>query len=124
MSATRVSTALVLIAACALGCTSMRLTGVVRDHGTQEPIMGAGVVVGDKWTFTDPLGRYALKTDWEQCTIQVKAPGYVPASATVDPGNERYPVLDVALERDTTWLAGRPASAAPASREAGAARAE
>lgn len=39
MTATRSFPVLVLLAACALGCTTMRLTGVVRDHATQTPIM-------------------------------------------------------------------------------------
>lgn len=81
------------------------------------------MIIGDKWTFSDPLGRYALKTDWQQATVQVKATGYLPASATVQPGDNRHPVLDVELERDTAWLA-RPAIIAdtretPPAREPG-----
>lgn len=99
----RARLAVVVLVALAGGCTSMRLSGVVSDKKTGAPIMGAGVAVPDKWTTTGPDGRYSIKTNWAATTVNVNATGYLPASQAVDPGDERYPTLNVQLSRDPSW---------------------
>lgn len=82
------------------GC-AMRVTGVVRDAATGAPIAGALLSADDgrgRVGASDHGGRYAVKTDWEPTTLVVTAPGYRSTTVPV-PGDERYPVVDVELQR-------------------------
>lgn len=85
-----------LVAGCA-----MRVTGTVRDRGTGYPIGGAIVTVNDgrdRMAVSDGNGDYALKTDWRPATLAVTASGFRSAEVPV-PGDDRYPVIDVELDR-------------------------
>jgi hypothetical protein len=110
----RQSVLAVLVASGAAAC-SMRVTGVVRDATTKNPIGGAVVAAEDgrgRVYSTDPHGFYNLKTDWDPSTLVFSAPGYLPR--TVPVGDEtRWPVVDVELERE---LAAAGAPLAPATR--------
>lgn len=89
--------AVVLLAA---GC-AMRVSGVVRDRTTREPIGGAILQAADgrgRLAFTDANGAYELKTDWRPTTLVVTGPGYRSTMVAV-PGDDRYPVVDVELDR-------------------------
>ena len=97
-----------LVGVLASAC-SMRVTGVVRDATTKNPIGGAVVAAEDgrqRVYTTDPHGFYNLKTDWDPSTLVFSAPGYVPRSVTV--GDEtRWPIVDVELQREAA-TAGSP----------------
>jgi hypothetical protein len=98
----------------AAGC-SMRVTGVVRDATTKNPIGGAVVSAEDgrgRHYSTDPRGFYNLKTDWDPSTLVFGAPGYQPRTVSVG-DQTRWQVVDVELEREIA-AAGVPP--APASR--------
>ena len=89
---------------------SMRVTGVVRDATTKNPIGGAVVAAEDgrqRVYTTDPRGFYNLKTDWDPSTLVFSAPGYMPRSVSIG-DVARWQVLDVELQRE-----GREAAVAP-----------
>jgi carboxypeptidase family protein/putative oligomerization/nucleic acid binding protein len=89
-----VTVATVVVAGC-----SLRITGVVRDEGTGSPIGGAVLSADDRrdrFTVTDPLGRFNIKTDANTTTMTVTAPSYEAASVAVPPGS-RSRVVDVTL---------------------------
>ena len=88
-----------VLATLGMGC-AMRVTGVVRDGATGNPIGGAVVAAEDgrkRFSMTDPSGRYTVKTDWTNGTITANAPGFQPATVSV-PGTDRYPVIDIVLQ--------------------------
>src|SRR5262245_15424171 len=101
------------------GC-AMRVTGVVRDVSTGGPIGGVVLTANDgrnRLSTSDPSGRYAVKTDWQPSTLVASAPGYVTRTVTV-PGTERYPVVNIDLERASP-VAGGGAYATPLAPVAG-----
>ena len=106
---------LVLIVAFVAAACSMRVTGVVRDATTKNPIAGAVVAAEDgrgRQYTTDPRGFYNMKTDWDPSTLVFSATGYKPRTVSV--GDEtRWRVVDVELERE---VAATSAPMAPASR--------
>jgi len=74
------------------GC-AMRVTGVVRDGATGDPMGGAVLTADDgrnRLTTTDPLGRFTIKTDWKPTTLTVSAPGFQTTTVALS-GNERFP---------------------------------
>ena len=95
-----------LVGVLASAC-SMRVTGVVRDATTKNPIGGAVVAAEDgrqRHYSTDPHGFYNLKTDWDPATLVFSAPGYVPRTVSV--GDEtRWSVVDVELQREVAQAA-------------------
>lgn len=83
----------------ATGC-AMRVTGVVRDQSTGNPIGGAVVAADDgrnRMCVTDPAGRYAIKTDRQQTALTVSAPSYQTTRVAV-PGDSGSAVADVDLQ--------------------------
>ena len=105
---------LAVIAAAATAC-SMRVTGVVRDATTKNPIGGAVVAAEDgrgRHYTTDPRGFYNVKTDWDPSTLMFSAPGYL--SRTVSVGDRaRWQVVDVELQRE---IAATGTTLSPATR--------
>jgi hypothetical protein len=81
------------------GC-AMRVSGVVRDKSTGYPIGGAVLLADDgrnRLAVTDPLGRYALKTDRKPTALTVSAPSYQTAQVPVG-GDSGAVVADVDLQ--------------------------
>ena len=106
---------LAVIAVIGVAACSMRVTGVVRDATTKNPIGGAVVAADDgrgRHYSTDPHGFYNLKTDWDPSTLVFSAPGYLPRTVSVG-DQTRWQVVDVELEREVV-AAGTPL--APAAR--------
>jgi hypothetical protein len=68
--------------------------------------------------FTDLLGHYNLKAPWRTCAIVAFAPCYLMRSETVEPGQNRYPTKDLALERDPECGGRRWADPEPPDRRA------
>jgi hypothetical protein len=108
-----VSVRIVVIAAVltmlGLGC-AMRVTGVVRDEATGNPIGGAVVAANDgrdRFSMTDPSGRYTVKTDWADMTLTANAPGFQPAIVSV-PGTDRTPIIDIVLQPNSAPAVRRP----------------
>ena len=83
-----------------LSACSMRVSGIVSDRDSGQPVPACSVSIGEHYTYTDPTGRYALKTERRtQENIQFSAPGYAVQTTTVNAQGTRYPVLDVQLVR-------------------------
>ena len=103
----------VLVLASSVGC-AMRVGGTVSDQHSLTPIAGAVVssecVKGNVMATTNGLGRYDLKMRKDACNLTVGAPGYRTRTVLVDPGDTRFPVQNVELERAFDM---RPAATAP-----------
>lgn len=94
--ATTVAAITLLASAC-----SMRVTGVVRDGTSGQPIGGAVVMAEDgrnRLSVTDPRGQFAVKTAWRTHNLAISAPGYTTMGVQV-PDTERFPVVAVDLQR-------------------------
>lgn len=93
----------VLLLASSVGC-AMRVAGIVSDQEAQSPIAGAVVssecVKGrNVVATTNGLGQYDLKMRKDACNLTVGAPGYRTRTVTVHPGDTRFPIQNVELER-------------------------
>lgn len=101
--------ATVIVSGVAVGC-AMRVTGVVRDQATGNPIGGAVLSAADgrnRLSVTDPLGRYNVKTDKQATTLTVSAPGYQTTTVPVA-GDSSAPTADVNLEPLSRSRVGEP----------------
>lgn len=92
-----------IVAACTLlaSACAMRVTGVVRDATSGQPIGGAVVTAEDgrhRLSVTDPRGQFAVKTDWRTHNLTVSAPGYQTTAVQVA-DTDRFPVIAVDLPR-------------------------
>jgi hypothetical protein len=97
----RLVTAAVLILLAA-GC-AMRVSGTVRDRASGYPIGGAMLVANDgrgRLVYSGGNGDYELKTDWRPTSIAVTAEGFRSTTVRVTPGEDRFPTLDVDLDRE------------------------
>jgi hypothetical protein len=106
-SAFRVAPIAAAIALLGSAC-SMRVTGVVRDATSAQPIGGAVVTAVDgrnRLCVTDPNGQFAVKTSWRRSNLTFGAPGYTTQTIQVD-GKDRYPVIAVDLQRAFPTTAG------------------
>ena len=109
----------VLLLASSVGC-SMRVGGIVSDQESLSPVAGA-VISSDcvkgrnVVATTNGLGQYDLKMRKDDCNLTVGAPGYRTRTVTVRPGDTRFPIQNVELERafDARPTAARPATAPP-----------
>lgn len=82
----------------ATGC-SIRITGVVYDESTANPIGGAVLSADDgreRHSTTDPLGRFNIKTDSDTKYVTVTAPSYETATVEV-PAGSRIRVMAVSI---------------------------
>jgi hypothetical protein len=86
---TRLRTAAPLMLLIVTGC-SMRITGVVTDESTGNPIGGAVVSAYDgrnRHSTTDPVGRFNVKTDSDTKYVTVTAPNYETVTVEVPAGS-------------------------------------
>ena len=109
----RSTAAALLLVASALGCTSMRVTGTVRDRDTNKPVAGAVVTASGypPAVVTDPDGNYSLKAAWQQVSLVAGAPCYETVTDTVQATNSRYVTKDLTLVRSPE-CGGPPSTAA------------
>jgi hypothetical protein len=96
-------------------CTTMRVTGMVTDEQTGEPVGVCGITSGTKYVRTDPIGRYAIPVKREWKTMQVVAPGYERKTVTFGDQPTRRPVIDVGLTPKSRSESGRVVSPAAPS---------
>lgn len=52
------------------------IIGLVRDAKTKEPLPGVNVVMGTTGTITNLAGKYELKTDTSELTLEFRFIGY------------------------------------------------
>jgi hypothetical protein len=86
----------------------MRVTGIVRDATSAQPIGGAVVMAADgrnRLCVTDPNGQFAVKTSWRRSNLSFSAPGYTTQTIQVD-DKSRFPVVAVDLQRAFPTTAG------------------
>jgi hypothetical protein len=80
--------------------STSKISGVIRDAGTQEPIVGAEITVGDINTVTDSNGTYIVEgIAGDSITVTAKSIGYITSTrqlTIVEPTNIN---LDVNLTR-------------------------
>jgi hypothetical protein len=99
----RLKMALRTVALCVVlvcGACSMRVTGVVSDRDSGQPIGACTVSIRETYTHTDPTGRYTLRVGWEdQETIKFVAPGYVVQTKIFNAEDTRFPIVDADLVR-------------------------
>lgn len=87
--------ALLLIAGCA-----MRVSGVVSDRDSGQPVPACTVSIRERYTHTDPTGHYSLGVPHvPQESIKFVAPGYAVLTKSINAENSRYPVVDAELVR-------------------------
>jgi hypothetical protein len=101
--------ALVLSAGCA-----MRITGTVRDASSGQPVGGAVLSANDghrRLIVTDPAGGFAVKTKRRPTNLTVSAPGYDTTTIVV-PSDNKYPIVEVDLQRSFPLATGQAAPAA------------
>jgi hypothetical protein len=73
--------ACVLLTAC-----NMKVTGIVTDRDWWQPVGACTVSAGERYTHTDPTGRYDLVTRWKsQQVLQFVAQGYAPVDPAMAP---------------------------------------
>ena len=78
----------------------MRISRVVSERDSGQPIGACTVSVGEQYTHTDPTGRYDLRTRWQrQTAIKFVAAGYAVQTKSLNAESTRYPVVDVELVR-------------------------
>lgn len=82
-----------------VGC-GMRITGVVSERDSGQPIGACTVSVGEQYTHTDPTGRYDLRTRRQrQAAIKFVAAGFAVMTKSINTESTRYPVVDAELVR-------------------------
>jgi hypothetical protein len=102
----------VIVAALTLlaSACAMRVTGVVRDATSGQPIGGAVVTAEDgrnRMSVTDPRGQFAVKTDWRVHNMTFSAPGYETTAIQI-PSTDRFPVISVDMRRAFPTADGAP----------------
>jgi hypothetical protein len=76
----------------------MKVNGSVMDAATRRPIGGARVRIGNRVTYTNPVGVYVLKVhDSASATLDVSAPGYQATTSECSTPATRRPVCDIEL---------------------------
>jgi hypothetical protein len=106
MAAIAVAGLVLLSSAC-----SMRVTGVVRDAASGQPVGGAVVTAEDgrdRLHVTDPRGQFAVKTNWRPSNITVSAPGYTTVTVQVADSDRFPPAIAVDLQRAFPTADGAP----------------
>ena len=75
------------------GCSSVLISGVVRDKPTGNPISSATVTVGEESTATDAMGSYHLDISDTTKAMVVNAPGYFLYTKTI--GGDKINDIDL-----------------------------
>ena len=89
--------AVILCAAMVSACTSIRVSGMVTDQRTGDPVGVCGVMIGSRYVRTDPIGKYVIGADASAKSMQFIAPGYETRTVPIDSSKTRYPVIDVQM---------------------------
>ncbi len=81
------------------------ITGRMTDSITGEPLIGAGIISGEKsGTTTDADGRYTIRTSEEEVHLIFRYLGYRTAEKTIQTGKADTVFLDILMRRSVTAL--------------------
>ena len=98
-----------------------RISGVVTNVETQQPVGGATVATGESRTRTDRNGRFSLTVPPAQVAIEVTEPNYFPLTTILDASERDVLDVELALAPSSSFtssvdvVAASPPAAAPAT---------
>ena len=87
--------AILLCAAAAGGCTSLRLAGTVTDAETGDVVGTCGITCGPKYVKVDTAGHFELNARKRWKTATIACGGYESQTFPINEYKTRYPKLTV-----------------------------